>query len=226
MKETDLYLPIKELFENMGYEVKSEVNNIDIVAYKDNDLILIELKTSLNLKLLIQGTKRQKICKDVYIAIPKPKSNKRFARDTKDKEHLIKRLCLGLIYVTTNVKNPYASIVFHPTYKKNNLPHSKKKKSAIKDEINNRSGDNNLAGTNGKIITAYREKSLLFAKLLNSNNLMTTKEIKDLTGEEKATNILYMNYYGWFDRVGRGLYKLNDIGKKALIEYKDIVDKI
>jgi hypothetical protein len=228
MKETDLYIPVKNLFEEMGYQVNSEVNNIDIVAVKDNIICLIELKTSLNIKLLIQGIKRQRITNNVYVAIPRPTSKKRFSKDIKDKEHLVRRLELGLIYVSTNVKNPYASIVFDPApFDRNkSLSRSKKNKTNLLKELSNRSGDNNTGGTNGKIITAYREKSLLIAWLLNKHECMSTKEIKTLTKETKATSILYNNYYSWFNRIDRGIYELNTQGKKALIEYKDIVNKI
>ncbi len=46
MKETDLYLPVKELFEDLGYDVQAEVNEIDVLATKDNEFIIIELKKS------------------------------------------------------------------------------------------------------------------------------------------------------------------------------------
>lgn len=55
---------------------------------------------------------------------------------------------------------------------------------------------------------------------------MTTKEIRQATNNQKATNILYKNYYGWFERLSRGVYKLSDKGHSEIEEYKDILKKI
>jgi len=70
--EVDLYEPIQQYFFKQGYIVHAEVNDCDIVAIKEEELIIIELKTSLTIDLLIQATKRQRLTKNVYIAIPKP----------------------------------------------------------------------------------------------------------------------------------------------------------
>ena len=37
MKETHLFLPVKILFESMGFEVEAEIEHIDIVAKKEVD---------------------------------------------------------------------------------------------------------------------------------------------------------------------------------------------
>ena len=51
MKETDLYLPMKEWFVNLGYQVRPEIcmtgRIYDAVAIKDNTVIAIEMKLSL-----------------------------------------------------------------------------------------------------------------------------------------------------------------------------------
>ena len=52
LKESDLYLPIKHFLNNLGYEVKGEIKECDIVAKKGDDLIIIELKLTLNITLL------------------------------------------------------------------------------------------------------------------------------------------------------------------------------
>ena len=105
MKETELYQPVKDLFEGLGYEVFSEVNDIDVVAVKDGEKIVIELKTSFSMKLILQAVKRQKIYEDVYVAVPFPKFKKRFSKDFKDKEYLLRRLELGLIFVSLGEMN-------------------------------------------------------------------------------------------------------------------------
>ena len=61
MKETDLYPLLKKYFETKGFIVLAEVNNIDLVAKKDDLLIIVEMKTQLNLKLIHQGCQRKKL---------------------------------------------------------------------------------------------------------------------------------------------------------------------
>lgn len=228
MKETDLYKPVKELFEELGYEVYAEVKDMDVVAIKNDEKTIIELKTSFNLKLILQAIKRQKISQNVYIAIPMPEFKKRFSKDFKDKEYLLRRLELGLIFVSLKTKNPYAQIVLEPKLFDLNKSRTrnKRKKDIINKELSSRHGDNNIGGTKGKLVTSYREKALQIAALLSDNETMTTKEIREATDNKKATNILYKNYYGWFERLGRGVYKLNDKGHLEIDEYKDILKKI
>ncbi|HBN82321.1 MAG TPA: hypothetical protein DDZ89_00600, partial [Clostridiales bacterium] len=99
MKETELYKPVKELFEKMGYTVNGEVTDMDVTAVRGDELIVVEMKTGFNVTLLLQAVKRQKITEQVYVAIPRPTYKKRFSQDFKDKEYLIRRLSLGLILV-------------------------------------------------------------------------------------------------------------------------------
>lgn len=61
MKETDLYKPVKELFEKMGYTVNGEVKDMDVTAVRGDELVVVELKTAFNITLLQQAVKRQKI---------------------------------------------------------------------------------------------------------------------------------------------------------------------
>ena len=77
MLESDLYLPVKDYLEKHGYRVRGEVKNCDVVATKEDDLIVVELKTSVSMTLLVQATERQSISDSVYVAVPKPgKSNR------------------------------------------------------------------------------------------------------------------------------------------------------
>ena len=224
MKETDLYYPVKELLESLGYSVISEVKSIDVVGSKESDFIFFELKTSLTMKLLLQGIERQKLGDNVYLAIPKPISKKRFARDVKQKETLVKKLNLGLIYINISAKKQYAEIVFPPTIMKMNK--NTRMLNSIKKEISNRSDDNNVGGTNKEIITAYKEYSLKLAKILSKQDKMNTREIRTLSQIPNSTTIMYNNFYGWFNRVDRGYYSLNQSGKNALKKYKTVVKKL
>ena len=74
MKESELYEPVKRLFEGGGYSVNAEVRDCDVTAVRNDELIIIELKTNLSVALLAQGLKRQRCGADVYVAVPKPKN--------------------------------------------------------------------------------------------------------------------------------------------------------
>jgi hypothetical protein len=42
----------------------------------------------------------------------------------------------------------------------------------------------------------------------------------------KIQPLLHNNVYGWFERVNRGVYQVNNEGKKALIEYAKLVEQL
>lgn len=224
MKETDMYMPVKKIFESLGYKVQGEVNNIDVLAIKDDKIIIIELKTTFNLKLILQAIERQRITQDVYIAIPRPLFKKRLSKNIKEKEHLLRRLELGLIYVVTDVKIPYAQIVFDPKPFNLNRSRSNKRKSLALKEISERTGDYNLGGSNGKLITAYREKALTIVGLLKISGEMSVKELREKSGNHKVQTLLANNYYKWFERVKKGTYRLSDAGQEAYEMYKNIIE--
>lgn len=229
MKETDLYLPVKTLFEKEGYSVRGEVKDTDVIAVKGNNLIIVELKTTLNVKLLVQAVKRQRMTGLVYVAIPRPTYKKKFRKGFKDKELLIKRLGLGLILVAVDVKKPYASVVFEPEefdLAKSRAASSGKIASLL-EEYTGRSADYNTGGSvKEKLVTAYREQALLIAYNLKGKEKMRTGELREAGCTEKTTSILYNNHYGWFDKTGRGEYRLSKKGKKALKDYGEIIKHI
>src|SRR5690625_4201730 len=111
--EADLYEPVQHYFQSLGYRVQAEVNDCDVVALKDDSLIIIELKLNLNITLLMQAANRQKLTPDVYIAIPRPKSSLR-RRRWRDLVHLIRRLELGLILVSIEGRKPSINVVHEP----------------------------------------------------------------------------------------------------------------
>src|SRR5699024_7317203 len=86
---SNLYMPVQAYFEKLGYTFQAEVNDCDVVAYKDDSLVIIELKLNLNITLLMQAAKRQKITNDVYIAIERPKMSLRKKR-WRDLVHLVR----------------------------------------------------------------------------------------------------------------------------------------
>lgn len=229
MKETELFQPVKELLTELGYDIRSEVKDADIAAIKGNELIIIELKTSYNLKLILQAAKRQRLTDQVYIAIPRPVYKKRFGRDFKDREFLLRRLGLGLIFVAMDAEQPYAKIVFDPKIfdMKRSQVNSRRKKKKLLKEFEGRSINYNVGGSvKQKLVTAYREKSLGIVSIMAKRDIMSTKEIREAGGPAETTNIMYNNHYDWFEKVGRGKYRLSDKGENALKEYSEIVKNI
>lgn len=222
MLEKQLFKPIKELFEEDGFVVDGEVKTIDMVCIKDDVNVAIELKKDLNLKVITQAALRQKTMDIVYIGIYSPKSlfNKQF----KEKLYLLKRLGIGLIIVAP--KSLKASIYQVPvvTELKKYQSSNKTRRNQIIKEMSNRKLKTNVGGTNKtKIMTGYREDCLLILNAIKDFDCASGKQIKELTNIANSTNIMYKNYYGWFEKVDKGLYKINDSGKIALSEYNNTI---
>lgn len=82
MKESELYIPVKNIFEPFGYEVYSEVEGkwfskrADVIATKDDKLLAIEMKTSLSFQLIDQARFWMRFADFVYVAVPKSKSKR------------------------------------------------------------------------------------------------------------------------------------------------------
>lgn len=221
LKECDLYEPIKAFFIENGYIVSGEVKHIDMVVTKDDESIAIELKPSFNLKLILQAVDRQKVFDSVYVAIFKPKTvNKRY----REIVHLTKRLEIGLITVSVLKTKSRVQIEHHPL--EYNRKKNHRRKRAIISEIQRRTGiiDNQGGTTRVKRMTAYREECLAVATALHILGDASPKDVRSLVDIKKSGQILYSNHYGWFDRIGQGLYKMTNKGEDALIEYKEVSD--
>lgn len=219
--EVDLYKPVKEYFTQQGYVVHGEVNECDVAAVKEQELVLIELKLSLSMDLLIQAAKRQRLTNEVYVAIPRPKLNFR-SKKWKDTCHLVRRLELGLILVSFLGDNAQAEIVFHPASfdRKKSMQRSKKKRVAMLTEIEGRLGDYNVGGSSQtKIMTAYKENCIHIACCLLQLGPLSPKSLRKMGTGEKTLTILNKNYYGWFDKIQRGIYMISDTGKSELHEF-------
>jgi len=222
--EEDLYAPICEYLAENGYDVRGEVKDCDIAAYRDEKLTVVELKKAINLKLIYQAVDRQEFAKSVYIAIGR--SNKGM-RDTNYKSmiKLLKRLDLGLITVAMDSPIKTVEVILEPENERKTK--SYKRKKALEGEFEGRSGDYNTGGVNKKkIITAYREKSIEILCLLAKSEVITNSELKESGYNNKTLNILQKNYYGWFERVGRGKYGVSASGIEALEEekYKKLIE--
>ena len=220
MTESELYPSVHDLFEKRGYKVNAEVKDCDITAVKGDEFIVVELKKNLSVTLLSQGLKRLRTGADVYIAVPKPKnySFKKF----RDVFSVIKKLELGLIFVSIRGNHSFAEIVFKPqTFKPTTINSLKRKE--ILNEIDGRTIDTNTGGVTGqKIVTAYTEKCIHIACILDIYGDLSPKEIREKGGSDNTYNILKMNVYGWFHKVSRGIYGITTDGRKGLLEYPEL----
>jgi hypothetical protein len=212
-KETDLYSPVRALLTVLGFTVRGEVKGCDIAAVKDNTLWLIEMKLTANLKLLFQAAEKQTMTDWVFVAIPRPKK----ARDKHYTQfsRLLKKLNIGLITVSLDSEHPTAEIIRYPAGNdtKNNAAARK-----IKREIAGRTVDTQ-GGTQEKVNTAYREKCIKIAVLLEIHGPVNAPAlIKTHRCGADTYNILRANTYGWYEKTGRGLFALSEQGRSYLHE--------
>ncbi len=213
MKEYELFPVLKEHFVAQGYKVNAEVKDCDMTAVKDDELIIIEMKTSLNITVLYQALERKKLSPNVYIAIPRPK---RDYRKTKLKmKNLITKLDLGLIVI--DVVNRGLEVLVHPQVNPTQRINSNKKAKLV-SEINNRSVDENIGGKNKtKILTAYKELGIALCVVINIEEEVDTNTLREKYGFDiKTTKYLHTNFFRWYKKVGKGTYQLTKEGKEVL----------
>ena len=215
MREADLYPAIRDYLDHQGYEVRGEVKHCDVAAIRDDELLIVELKLAANLTLLVQATSRQAEADKVFVAIPEPARPGRHFRGFRD---IVRKLGLGLLTVRFTPAGASVNLHVEPA-----APGSKrrnKRRNAIMEELDARSGDYNRGGTSGEpILTAYREHAIFIAVCLQVHGDLSPADIRALGGGPKTTSVLGKNYYGWFLRVQRGIYRLSPAGEEALRQY-------
>lgn len=217
-KETDLYLPIKQFLEGQGFQVRGEVQNCDLVAVRESDLLIVEMKVGFNLTLVLQGMDRLKLTDTVYLAAQAPRHRKSIS----SWRELCRRLGMGLLLVHFVRPSPWVEVVCEPeAYQPRRSP---KRRGRLLQEFGGRSGDHNTGGASGRpIVTAYREAALRVAAVLRDQGTARVRDLRSATGVEETGSILQRNYYGWFQRVERGVYTLTPQGVHALKQYADII---
>jgi hypothetical protein len=220
--ETDLARPLCDWLAAQGYTVRSEVRDCDIAALREDELVIIEIKKALNLALVVQAVQRQRITNTVYVAVLRPPSKWKWWRENRGVFHLLRRLELGLILVSPSNGGPPIDVVFHPR------PLARRRRApsrrAVLAEISGRNADYNTAGsTRKKLVTAYRENAVHIACCLLARPRMTPAAARALGTGPKTQSILRSNVYGWFERVGRGMYSLSEQGRRELAEYPELV---
>ncbi|MBI4556640.1 MAG: hypothetical protein HY706_03585 [Candidatus Hydrogenedentes bacterium] len=219
--ESDLYGPVRDYLVRRGYAVRGEVEGCDLTATKGEDLIIVEMKRHLSTALLVQAVDRQRMADSVYIAVPASDKNG-WKNGWKGVRRLLRKLELGLIQVDFGRSTARVEVLLHP------MPYrarrDARRRRAILDEAAGRSSDYNQGGvTRQKLMTAYREAAIHIACCLEQHGPLSPRQLRALNTSPKTTSILYDNYYGWFERVRRGIYALSPRGKEELGKYSDFV---
>lgn len=222
MKELELFLPLKEFFVDLGYNVDGEVKNCDLVGEKDGNLVVVELKKNFQLKLVYQAIERQSITEYVYVALPRPSKGYN-TKSWKDMVKLLKRLELGLITVALDSPLKVVEIILEPS--ESVAWKNRKKRERVSKELSSRRlkvtcGGIGGAGCKEKIVTAYRERCIETLCLLYA--LKEPISLKDLRGMgigKEYTSGLSGNVYGWFIRVSKGVYTYSEFGESIVKGY-------
>lgn len=225
--EADMYLPIKNFFERLGYAVFSEVNHCDIAMKKDDELIIVEMKKNFTVDLLIQGLDRKRMTSSVFIAVPRPVRcyGDKFTGMVK----LVKKLELGLLFVSMDSPVKIVEGVVFPDGSTQKLtPRGRARRNQILTEMSGRTMDLNTGGSRGKkLMTASREKSIHIACAYEvTGEAKPSVLVKRFQCDKKTGAIVYRNFHQWFRNIEPGVYDLSATGKSMLngTEFREIID--
>jgi hypothetical protein len=166
------------------------------------------LKLTFTLELVLQGIDRAACCDEVWLAVRASKGRGR------ESDGRVKKLCrllgFGLLLVAATGR---VDVLVEPVAWKPRA--NAKRRASLIREHGRRVGDPTLGGSSTRAprMTAYRQQALVCAEALLSG----PAKPKDLRAQvPDAAAILRSNYYGWFERVARGVYQLTDAGRAAL----------
>jgi hypothetical protein len=215
MKEIDLYRPVKEFLERQGYEVKGEIHECDVMAIRGSeDPLVVELKLAFSLDVLLQAVNRLSVSPVVYIGIPS--TCKAFKNRRRRVIKLLRMLGIGLLLVQVNSKTSRVNVALDPgEYRPRVHP---KRQTKLLGEFEKRRGDPMPGGSGRrrKMMTAYRQKAIRIAQYLAENGPTKASIIAKEIEEEDVRSVLYRNVYGWFDRMGDGIYGISPRGVAEL----------
>ncbi len=220
MRESDLYLPLKQFLESQNYEVKGEVQDCDALAVRGKETpVVVELKLSLNLDVVLQAVERLSLTPKVYIGIPK--QCKILSRRRKYIIKLLRMLGLGLVVIDLRQGASSVEVLIDPG--EDRPRRSKHRQERLLGEFVKRVGDPNLGGMEKRkgVMTAYRQRALAIARFLQKQGPTKASHVAQTLVEPKARDILYRDVYGWFGRVSRGVYELSPRGKREIRLWQD-----
>ena len=187
----------------------------DVFAIRnDEPPLIVELKLSLNLTVILQAVDRFNLSSSVYIGVPKKCSA--LKQKYKAVVKLLRMLGIGLITIDPSRQSGGVKVLLDPSDYKPRV--SKNRQVRLLGEFEKRVGDPNLGGSDTQqgVITAYRQRALAIAVLLEKQGPTKASDVALQTKENKARDILYRDFYGWFDKVSRGIYKLSPRGEREI----------
>ena len=221
MREADLYPDLKAFLEGQGYQVKAEIGACDLMARRgDEPAVVVEIKLSFSLALVLQGVARQAMFDDVYLAVPV--SEKGWHLRYKDIVALCRRLGLGLLAVKVGLGEVEAHLDPAPYQPRKNTARA----GLLLREFARRVGDPNKGGTTGVTrMTAYRQDALRCAAVL-ADGPGKAAAIARQSGVARAGDVMRDNYYGWFEKIARGIYGLTPKGAVILVDHAEEVARV
>jgi hypothetical protein len=220
VSETSLYPAVKRFLEGAGFCVKGEVNSCDAVAVRDDPalcLVVVEMKLGFSLDLLLQAIDRMRVADELWLAVPA-------TRRGRDRDPRVHRLCrvLGFGLMAVNLERDRVEVLAEPG------PYRPRpdirRRARLLSEHARRNGDPSPGGSAGQpIVTAYRQRALACAVALQSGPCRP-RDLRVVAPD--AGRILLRNVYGWFERVGRGVYRLTSHGQAALQRWPGYVPSV
>lgn len=221
LRESDLYAPVKQYLESLGYTVRGEVGKCDVVGVCDETIVAVELKLTFGLPVLYQALRRLPAVDLVYVAVAVPDgriARRNWDAGVPDAVRLCRMLGVGLVSVRNGLVAVHADPGLYQPRKQT------RQRARLLSEFVRRTGDHNLGGTNKRPrVTAYREDALACASALAAGGAMKPAALRDATGVAKASAILRDDVYGWFEKVRRGIYDISPSGRLALERYADVL---
>ena len=215
-RETELYKPVQKFFEGLGFKVDAEVNDCDVVATKDDIVVICELKRGFTIELVYQLVQRKKLTPYVYAVIPRPK-NMRSASFRK-KLDILKALDCGLLVVLNTAKR--VDVLLEP--KGEDTQTNRIRRRGIEKEVSIRKVSLNLGGqSKRKIVTAHKESLIAALCYIEKYGKIETRKCRD-----NIKAVLQRNHYNYFIKLDKGIYSATKAGLRVLEDkdYKDIVD--
>jgi len=221
IKETALYAPVCSYLEKQGYDVKGEVEHCDLVAIRGEEPpVIVELKTQLNLELVLQAADRLMLTESVYIAFPA--SVPLWRRTWRRVRALCRRLGIGII----TLDGP----AFRVNVRLDPLPYRPRgnqvRRRRLLAEFEHRVGGANIGGvTREPIMTLYRQDALRCVVALLGGPL-SIADVRGSSQVARAGRILQKDHYGWFERIRRGHYQLSLKGVGASKCYANLISEL
>ena len=208
--ETALYPPLKAFLEAQEFSVKGEICSCDIVAVRGDEpplLVIVEMKLSFTLELLLQAIDRMAAADAVWLAVIA-------SRRGRDADRRVHRLCrlLGLGLLMVDVPSGRVAVVCEPEPYRPRV-NAKKRRRILKEHAARRGDPASGGSTRQPIMTAYRQRALACAVALQAGPLRP-RDLRAVASDAGA--ILLRNVYGWFERVGPGVYRLGPDGEAAM----------